>query len=84
MSDFVDQVIVKYSDPVNVKALFSPPADATHTRLKALFAALHDLPFATLQDVATRPGIAGDGRSREQPRKHQVDKQPRWCRPVRQ
>ena len=51
MSDFVDRLMVKYSDPVNFKALFSPPADATYARLKALFAALYDLPFATLQDV---------------------------------
>jgi hypothetical protein len=51
MSDFVDQLMVKYSDPANLKALFSPPADVGYTRLKALFAALFDLPFASLHDV---------------------------------
>lgn len=51
MSAFVDAVMLRLSDPANLQELVAPAADATHHRIRALFAAAYALPFATLHDV---------------------------------
>ena len=51
MSAFVDKVLLRLADPQQVKALVAPQADTSFTTIKALFAAVYDLPAATLESV---------------------------------
>jgi voltage-gated potassium channel Kch len=51
MSAFVDKVLLQLRDPAKVKALLAPQGDATFAAIKALFAAMYDLPAATLHSV---------------------------------
>ncbi|ADB53380.1 hypothetical protein [Conexibacter woesei] len=51
MSLFVDQMLVALSDPRALAALLDPPADRAHARMRSLFAAMVDAPFADIHDV---------------------------------
>jgi hypothetical protein len=51
VSAFVDKVLLELHDPVKMKTLVAPPADATFDRIKALFAAVYELPAASLASV---------------------------------
>ncbi len=51
MSAFVDKVLLRLRDPLQVKALVAPPADTSFDTIKALFAAVYDLPAASLESV---------------------------------
>jgi hypothetical protein len=51
MSAFADTVMLRLNDPANLQELVAPAADATHQRVRELFAATYALPFATLHDV---------------------------------
>ena len=48
MSAFVDQLLVRFSDPAQLLLLLDPVADTTHERLKALLQAAYVFDFATL------------------------------------
>jgi hypothetical protein len=52
MSAFVDQQMVRLSDPTQLVALVDPPGDANHDRLRALLAAAYIMEFATIRDVS--------------------------------
>ena len=51
MSLFVDQLLIKFSDPIQLIELLTPASDPTRTLLRTLLDAMYDLPFATLHDV---------------------------------
>jgi hypothetical protein len=51
MSVFVDRMLLKLSDPAQVRDLLAPASDTTHARLRTLLAAAYDFPFAVLHDV---------------------------------
>lgn len=51
MSEFVDATLLRLADPAALKELVFPAGDAGHTRIRALFAEVFDLPYATVQDV---------------------------------
>jgi hypothetical protein len=51
MSLFVDKVLLQLRDPAKVKALVAPPADTNFDIVKALFAAVYELPAASLAAV---------------------------------
>lgn len=51
MSLFADQMLVALSDPRALLALLDPPADRARARMRSLFAAMVDAPFADVQGV---------------------------------
>ncbi len=53
MSLFADQMLVSLSDPRALAALLDPPGDRAHARVRALFSAMVDAPFADVQSVVS-------------------------------
>lgn len=51
MSAFVDKVLVQLRDPLKVKALVAPAAETNFDTVRALFAAVYELPAASLVTV---------------------------------
>lgn len=51
MSAFVDTTLVRLSTPEGLRQLISPAADVGHQRIRALFAAVYQLPFAVIHEV---------------------------------
>lgn len=51
MSVFVDKMLLELSDPTAVEDLVAPAADPNREILKALFAAVYELPLASLHSV---------------------------------
>lgn len=51
MSLFVDQLLLKLSDPNQLIALLDPPGDANHTNLNTLLNRMYDLEFVTIHDI---------------------------------
>ena len=51
MSEFVDRVLIQFSNPAQLIELLSPTADATHARILMLLNASYDMPLATVHDV---------------------------------
>lgn len=57
MSDFVDRLLVRFSNSAQLRQELVPAADTTFTRLRALLSAVYDFPFArihTVSDVQVR------------------------------
>jgi hypothetical protein len=52
MSDFVDQQMVRLSDPAQLTALVDPPGDVNHARVRALLNAVYTMEFATIRGVS--------------------------------
>ncbi|HVQ93860.1 MAG TPA: hypothetical protein VMU51_22670 [Mycobacteriales bacterium] len=51
MTDFADQLMVRYLDPANVAALLMPPADTTRQRIRALLAGVYQPQLLTVEAV---------------------------------
>jgi hypothetical protein len=51
MSQFLDRLLVQFHTPANLLQVLNPPADATHTRLRALLGAAFEFEFATIHDI---------------------------------
>ena len=51
MSLFVDQLLLRLSDPAQLTQLLAPVGDTSHVRLRTLLSAVYELPFATIHDV---------------------------------
>ncbi|MFF3877198.1 hypothetical protein [Streptomyces sp. NPDC001978] len=52
MSEFVDQQMVRLSDPAQLTALVDPPGDANHARVRGLLNAVYAMEFATIRGVS--------------------------------
>jgi hypothetical protein len=52
MSTFVDQQMLRLSQPSQLVQLVDPPGDANHTRLRALLGAGYSMEFATIHGVS--------------------------------
>jgi hypothetical protein len=51
VTDFADQLMVRYLDPANVDALLVPPADTTRQRIRALLAGVYQPQLLTVEAV---------------------------------
>ncbi|WP_460060553.1 hypothetical protein [Streptomyces sp. YKOK-I1] len=52
MSEFVDQQMVRLSDPSHLASLVDPPGDTQHGRVRALLNAVYAMEFATIHGVS--------------------------------
>ncbi|MFE5813184.1 hypothetical protein ACFQ6S_07255 [Streptomyces sp. NPDC056479] len=52
MSEFVDQQMVRLSDPAQLTSLVDPPGDPQHGRVRALLGAAYTMEFATIHGVS--------------------------------
>jgi len=51
MSQFVDRLLLQFSDPAQIVQLLAPTTDTNHARLLTLLNAVYNFQFATIHDV---------------------------------